>query len=294
MSTNLVFTLVLYGLGMLFCDDVCLTGKLDNRKIFASCWILFQAQVWSRIGLGGVPPVMANSRLSLSLVVAVCLQFQFPLEVFSVLFRNEVVFKGAVFYPIQLCFNIKTRVAWWVKAKFPSSFFSLYAIVADIRLSDLPGSRELTPVVPAVWKPPHVGWLKFNVDGAARGDGLLGGIGGILKNEFGVSLLSFSSRVGAGPPVLPEVLAIFYCIWLFLKSEFYARYNLVVESDCKVAIDWIREPSNAPSCFKTWIFKIAEVAQLNKFLFLHVDWVINMKADSLAKLGLSNLEVFFL
>ncbi|KAL4285373.1 hypothetical protein GQ457_16G006730 [Hibiscus cannabinus] len=104
---------------------------------------------------------------------------------------NEVVFKGAIFDPIQLCFIIKTRVAWWVKAKFPSSFFfSLDAIVADICLSDLAGSMELTPVVPAVWKPPHVGWLKFNVDGAARGDGLLGGIRGILKNEFGVLLLS--------------------------------------------------------------------------------------------------------
>ncbi|KAK8523408.1 hypothetical protein V6N12_047928 [Hibiscus sabdariffa] len=105
---------------------------------------------------------------------------------------------------------------------------------------------ELTPIVLAVWKPPPMGWLKFNVDGAARGDGLLGGIEGILKNEFGVSLLSFYTRVGAGPPVLPE----------------------------------------------TWIFKIAEVAQLNMFLFLHVDRVINMEANSLAKLGLSSLEVF--
>ncbi|KAL4291852.1 hypothetical protein GQ457_14G027040 [Hibiscus cannabinus] len=131
-----------------------------------------------------------------------------------------------------------------------------------MRLTDLAGSMELTPVVPAV------GWLKFNVDGDARGDGLLGGIGGILKNEFGVSLLSFSSRVGVGPPVLPEVLAIFN---LFLKFEFYGMYNLVMESDCKVAIDWIHEPSNVPSCLKIWIYKIAEVALLNRFLFLHME-----------------------
>ncbi|KAK8590030.1 hypothetical protein V6N12_024414 [Hibiscus sabdariffa] len=185
-----------------------------------------------------------------------------------------------------------TRVAWWVTAKFPSSFLSLDAIVANPRLADLVSSVELTPVVPTVWKPPPAGWLKFNVDGAARGDGLLGGIGGILKNEFGVSLLSFSSRVGVSLPVLPEVLVIFYCIWLFLKSEFYGRYNLVVASDCKVAINWIREPSNAPSCMKTWIYKIAEVSQLNMFLFLYVDRVINMEADSLAKVGISSMEVF--
>ncbi|KAK8500668.1 hypothetical protein V6N12_055180 [Hibiscus sabdariffa] len=185
---------------------------------------------------------------------------------------------------VWLCFIIKTRVAWWVKAKFPSSLVSIAEIVADLRVVEIVLSKELSLVVPAVWKPPPVGWLKFNIDGATRGVGLGGGIGGILKNEFGVSLLSFSLRVGAGPPVLPEVLAIFYCIWLFVNSEFFGRCKLVVESDCKMAIDWICEPANAPSCLESWVKKIAEDCVSNRFIFHHVIQAKNMEADSLAKL----------
>ncbi|KAE8709331.1 hypothetical protein F3Y22_tig00110332pilonHSYRG01330 [Hibiscus syriacus] len=58
------------------------------------------------------------------------------------------------------------------------------------------------------WIPPPVDFLKMNVDGAVTLDGSDGGIGGILKDWNGCTLLNFSENVGQGPPPVVELKAI--------------------------------------------------------------------------------------
>ncbi|KAL4313306.1 hypothetical protein GQ457_01G027820 [Hibiscus cannabinus] len=58
-------------------------------------------------------------------------------------------------------------------------------------------------VTHSVWQPPPVGWLKFNVDKALEAGGNVGGVGGVLRNECGQHLLTFSIRLH-GPLVGPD------------------------------------------------------------------------------------------
>lgn len=47
------------------------------------------------------------------------------------------------------------------------------------------------------WVPPFVGVLKFNVDGAARGESGPTGIGGVLCNSEGIVLAMYSKHMGS-------------------------------------------------------------------------------------------------
>ncbi|KAH1040261.1 hypothetical protein J1N35_042004 [Gossypium stocksii] len=58
------------------------------------------------------------------------------------------------------------------------------------------------------WHPPQSSFLKFNIDGAASGRDGLAGIGGVLINELGEVLMSFSRAVGESYSITAELLAI--------------------------------------------------------------------------------------
>ncbi|KAL4295608.1 hypothetical protein GQ457_12G002250 [Hibiscus cannabinus] len=101
------------------------------------------------------------------------------------------------------------------------------------------------------------GWMaKVQCRWSSSFDGLIGGIRGVLKNESGHLLHSFSIRVGSGLPVLYEILAIFYCLQIFTRSEFYGMFKLVVESDCKNVVDWIHDPASTPLRLAIWVRKM--------------------------------------
>ncbi|KAK8990247.1 hypothetical protein V6N11_008953 [Hibiscus sabdariffa] len=86
-----------------------------------------------------------------------------------------------------------------------------------------------------------------------KSDGNAGGIGGVLRNDTRVRLIIFSVRIGAGPPILAELLAIKHNIELFQNSQWNGKSKLILESDCKVAID----PIKTPVCFSSLITSIA-------------------------------------
>ncbi|KAL4284472.1 hypothetical protein GQ457_16G008780 [Hibiscus cannabinus] len=94
------------------------------------------------------------------------------------------------------------------------------------------------------------------VDGAMKSDGSAGGIGGVLRNDTRVRLITFSVRIGAGPRILAELLAIKHNIEVFQNSQWNAKSKLILESNCKVAIDWIRDPIKTPVCFSSLITSI--------------------------------------
>ncbi|KAE8726265.1 hypothetical protein F3Y22_tig00007179pilonHSYRG00081 [Hibiscus syriacus] len=74
-----------------------------------------------------------------------------------------------------------------------------------------------------------------------------GGIGGVLKDSNCSILASFSMGVGPGPPMLAELKAIKQGIDVFLSSEWATKGRLILESDCRKAVDWILIPISAPT-----------------------------------------------
>ncbi|KAK8976599.1 hypothetical protein V6N11_057199 [Hibiscus sabdariffa] len=110
-------------------------------------------------------------------------------------FRNEVVLNNKVIDLIQICFVIKSRLGWWIKAKLPSLLLSIDEFFTDPALVEKRLLNAAVLVTYSVWQPPPVRRLKFNVDGALGVGGNVGGIGGVLRNECGQHLLTFSIRV---------------------------------------------------------------------------------------------------
>ncbi|KAK8496952.1 hypothetical protein V6N12_002541 [Hibiscus sabdariffa] len=123
------------------------------------------------------------------------------------LFRNEMTFKGFILDEDQILYVAKSRLASWYKAKFPLIVISNDSLIFDPSLADKVNSFNTCPNSKIVWKPPPVGFLKLNVDGAVSKNGLGCGVGGILRNNNGECLLSFSEQIGQGPPILAELQA---------------------------------------------------------------------------------------
>ncbi|KAK8510492.1 hypothetical protein V6N12_055424 [Hibiscus sabdariffa] len=115
-------------------------------------------------------------------------------------------------------------MGWWIKAKQPSLLLSIDEFLVDPILMEERLLNVEVLVTHSVWQPPPVGWLKFNVDKALEAGRNVGGIGGVLRNECGQHLLTFSIRVGLRVPIMSENLAVFYDIWLFMKYEFLAGF----------------------------------------------------------------------
>ncbi|KAK8600347.1 hypothetical protein V6N12_050203 [Hibiscus sabdariffa] len=183
-------------------------------------------------------------------------------------------------------------VAWWVKARFPYCRVVIDDFITDPVLVEkmLLIFSKLASV--SAWLPPPTGWLKLNVDGALVGGDSASGIGGLLRNGAGEHLISFSLREGSGTPIMPEILAICYCICLFLRFDLFGRFRLVIESDCKCAIDWVLRPGSSPFIMSALIKKIADSISSNRFIIQFISRVNNVEAYALAESWIGSLEVF--
>ncbi|OMO53069.1 Integrase, catalytic core [Corchorus capsularis] len=96
------------------------------------------------------------------------------------------------------------------------------------------------------WEAPNIGWLKFNVDGSARGKPGLAGIGGILRDENGKILLKFSKAIKTAESNEAEVCAIKEALLIFLASKWASSAGLIVESDSQNVVAWINQSCEAP------------------------------------------------
>ena len=78
----------------------------------------------------------------------------------------------------------------------------------------------------AMWIPPLPDVLKFNVDGSARGAPGLAGIGGVLRDDSGKVLCSFSFHIGWQDAITAELRAIAKACELCLsKPVLWSKYH---------------------------------------------------------------------
>ncbi|KAE8658713.1 Protein MOR1 [Hibiscus syriacus] len=141
----------------------------------------------------------------------------------SNLMRNAMVFEGILLDRVSLFFIVRFRLAKWFHAKFPVDF------------------------------------LKMNVDGAVRQNDLGAGIGGLLRDWNGCTLLTFSESIGQAIPPLAELKAIKRGMDIFLYSRWASVGRLIVESDCSSAVEWIQSPTLAPIFFSPIVYQISSL-----------------------------------
>ncbi|KAE8726423.1 hypothetical protein F3Y22_tig00006991pilonHSYRG00009 [Hibiscus syriacus] len=146
-------------------------------------------------------------------------------------YRNSIFFENMVLDRSSLFFIIKVRLVKWFLAKFHQVQIPVDSLIADPTLADGYKGLQTTSKTVHKWLPPPADFFKFNVDGAVRKDGLIGGIGGILKNHNGFVLATFSERLGPGPPPLAELKAIRKAVGIFYSSVWASKGRLILETD---------------------------------------------------------------
>ncbi|KAL4385238.1 hypothetical protein GQ457_15G008200 [Hibiscus cannabinus] len=201
------------------------------------------------------------------------------------LHRNEIVFQGKVVDVGQLLYNVKLRAAWWFKAKEPDSIMFLDLIISDPSLASWKAESISKSNASLAWSPPPLGFLKLNVDGACDRTSNCG-VGGVLRNHQGVILLEFSRNIGTGSSLLAEILAIKFAVDYFINSEWSSKSRLIIESDSKVAVDWIACPISSHPTFLRLIKGINYFFATGRWLLRHINRGQNIFADNLAKKGI--------
>ncbi|KAK4255866.1 hypothetical protein QN277_008804 [Acacia crassicarpa] len=84
------------------------------------------------------------------------------------------------------------------------------------------------------WKTPCAGWLKLNVDGAAKGEDRLAGCGGLIRDDSGKWISGFARKLGRCSAIQAELWAVIS--GLELASGLQIQ-NIIVESDSSAVVE---------------------------------------------------------
>ncbi|XP_039066044.1 uncharacterized protein LOC120211616 [Hibiscus syriacus] len=118
-----------------------------------------------------------------------------------------------------------------------------------------PNSKLIATVIN--WSPPPKGFIKLNVDAATTTDWKRSGIGGVLRDDNGTIIDSYK------------------------ESD-----RLIIESDCRVAVDWVRDFVSCPVVYAYIVKDIIEKLRLCEGVIRWVNRAANLEADTLAKAGI--------
>ncbi|CAL1395909.1 unnamed protein product [Linum trigynum] len=170
--------------------------------------------------------------------------------------RNEGVFKGEdkTLSASSLMQSIKIKAAVWTQAwNAPSPLVGRARLARD---------RALTEVG---WKAPPTGWVKINVDGAAKGEQSLAGAGGVIRDVSSSWVRGFVSRLGSCSAALAELWAIYHGLKLGWNLGYRA---IIIETDSQLAIQLVKnrkDPLHPYAALLTAIRR--KISQ---------DWVVNL------------------
>ncbi|OMO87312.1 hypothetical protein COLO4_20696 [Corchorus olitorius] len=145
------------------------------------------------------------------------------------------------------------------------------------------------------WERPQSGYLKFNVNGSARGQLGSAGIGGVLRDDCRNIKLFFSKHIGEANLNKVELLAIKEAFLFFCALDNYNNKGLITISSN--VVHWSNNPESCPWILRRIIMQIESLkARLTSWNVLHINREQNDLADGLAKAGVerdNNLVVMY-
>ncbi|XP_039046292.1 uncharacterized protein LOC120186432 [Hibiscus syriacus] len=167
--------------------------------------------------------------------------------------RNLVVFENWKVDTSSLFFLTRFRLAKWFLAKYP-----LVRINSDILVGD--------PIIADKCQYSHV--LEKTIYSNA------------------ITLATFSIPVGPGTPTLAELKAIKEGIVFFFSSKWANKGKLIIESDCKSAVDWTSNQNTTPVFFSSMVEEIGASISAKDIVLRWIPRSCNVEADKLAKEGI--------
>ena len=87
------------------------------------------------------------------------------------------------------------------------------------------------------WQPPPNNYLKFNIDGASKGNPGSAGFGGVLRNEDRRIILIFHNHLGKSTNNMAELMAMEQCLEILTENR---SSNVIIEVDSEITINSIK------------------------------------------------------
>ncbi|KAE8706464.1 hypothetical protein F3Y22_tig00110393pilonHSYRG00236 [Hibiscus syriacus] len=200
--------------------------------------------------------------------------------------RNAIVFDKGSLDQIDMFFMARCRLAAWFLAVYKETSILKDCLICDPSLGDCCAISRSSIIKIKAWTRPPKGYIKLNVDAAATADWRKSGVGGILRMENGSMVGSFQEASGLGPPILIELMSIKKGLIFFASIQRRFEDRLIVESDSKVAVDWIKNYDRCPNVYVDLVYEI--ITKLRGLGGI-IQWVArsaNVEADALAKAGI--------
>jgi len=97
------------------------------------------------------------------------------------------------------------------------------------------------------WQPPPHGFLKFNIDGASKGNPGMASFGGVNRDEQGCTKDIFHSHLGTATNNMAELMALEKCLEIMIKSNLH---NAIIEADFELIINATKKISNGKALGK--------------------------------------------
>ncbi|KAE8709200.1 hypothetical protein F3Y22_tig00110332pilonHSYRG01083 [Hibiscus syriacus] len=202
--------------------------------------------------------------------------------------RNEVIFQNGKVDSALLFFISRFRTVSWFETSVKDVHFHFDSLMGDLKLADQHVNLNKRYLPSSRWSPPPIGFLKVNVDGAMVKGWDKGGIGGLTRDGRGMVLGSFSEKVGGGPPLLAELLAIKRGLILIeeVEADLFSNQRIILESDSSNALKWINNPNLSTTLFHSLVRDIASTVERKGIITRLISRAANWEADVLAKAGI--------
>ncbi|KAK3220390.1 hypothetical protein Dsin_014360 [Dipteronia sinensis] len=199
--------------------------------------------------------------------------------------RNKAVFENEKAHYLPVLDMVMFRVAWWFKHHGKRCTDDITIILLDInqRCVDHLNVRRNSV---SEWKPPSSDVLLFNVDGLSKGEPVMAGIGGVLRNSTGRTLGKFSYFVGNQDAITAELLAIRKACSLVASNHFFLKHKVTIASDSKVAVAWINDKNFGSLKHMDLLYEIQSfLNSLEGVVVKFSPGEMNSLADRMAKLS---------
>lgn len=195
--------------------------------------------------------------------------------------RNNLIFQNVIFNTENVWDLHISRIAWWIKAWGKDCPFAMTDFLLNFEAITLKSSG--TNPHSAVWLPPPVNFLNFNVDGSPLGNPGKSGIGSVLRNSSRQILGVLSEATGFLWAYEAEVKAIRKAL-IFCKA--FNFRNVLIESDSLLAVGWVASKDNRPWKFLRDLLQIdLLMVEVGCSVVSHIFREANSMANHLAKTG---------
>lgn len=195
--------------------------------------------------------------------------------------RNKCIFEGPPMRTEDILYNIKRSVFSLATAhklsfppgKTPQSSMTFFNLQSDY---------SAKPRILVRWISPPNAWLKFNCDGASRGNPGSSGGGGICRTSNGTFHIAFHEYFGMCSSMVAETRAVLSALQLLDFSVVF----LWLELDSQTLVNLLLDIVSCPWQIHYYVRTIKELLSKHTYRITHVFREANTTSDLLANVAI--------